>query len=83
MGIAYRFATILVVAVLFGGALGWSIDWAFAYFGIHTKPVFLIVSFMLGSAAGIRGVLGAAKGMNEQMARSMPSPEKAKEDETS
>lgn len=81
-GIAFRFATELVAALLVGGALGWGIDWAFGYFGIHTKPVFLILFFLLGAAAGIRGVMRAAGELNAEIARNMPAnPVKVDDDE--
>jgi ATP synthase protein I len=64
MGIAFRFATELVAALLVGGAIGWGLDWLLGYFGIHTRPVFLIVFFVLGAAAGILGVMRAAKEFN-------------------
>lgn len=59
-GIAVRLVTELVAALLVGSAMGWGMDWLFGYFGIHTKPVFLIVFFMLGAAAGLRGVIRTA-----------------------
>jgi len=68
LGIASRFATELVAALLVGGALGWGIDWLFGHFGVHTKPVFLIVLFVLGAAAGIRNVMRAAGEINAEMA---------------
>ncbi|HXC56407.1 MAG TPA: AtpZ/AtpI family protein [Rhizomicrobium sp.] len=73
MGIAGRFATELMAALLVGGALGWGVDWLFGRFGIHTKPVFLIVLFVLGAAAGIRNVMRAASELNAEMARH-PAP---------
>jgi ATP synthase protein I len=82
LGIAGRFATELVAALLVGGALGWGIDWAFGYFGIHTKPVFLILLFVLGAAAGIRGVMRAANEINADIASKMPAnPGKVEDDE--
>ena len=51
LGIAGRFATELVAALVVGGGLGWGVDWLFGHFGFHTKPVFLIVFFVLGAAA--------------------------------
>lgn len=82
MSIAFRFATELVAALLVGGALGWAIDWAFGYFGIHTKPVFLLVFFLLGAAAGIRGVMRAANELNAEIARNMPAnPARVDDDE--
>lgn len=68
--IAFRFATELVSALLVGGGLGWGIDWLFARFGFHTRPVFLIVFFVLGAAAGIRNVMRAATEINAEIAAS-------------
>jgi ATP synthase protein I len=69
LGIAFRFATELVVGIAAGGGLGWGIDWALnRLFAIHTRPVFLIVFFVLGAAAGIRNVIHAANELNERMA---------------
>ena len=67
-GIAFRFATEMVAALIVGGGLGWGIDWLFGHFGFHTRPVFLIVFFMLGAAAGIRNVMRAANEINAKMA---------------
>jgi len=80
MGIATRFATELVAALLVGGALGWGIDWLFGHFGVHTKPVFLILLFVLGAAAGIRNVMRAAGEINAEMAAHGPAPS-VKDDE--
>ncbi len=66
-GIAGRFATELVAALLVGGGLGWGIDWLFGHFGFQTRPVFLIVFVLLGAAAGILGVMRAAKEINAQI----------------
>jgi ATP synthase protein I len=68
MGIAFRFATELVAALLVGGAVGWGVDWLFGRFGIHTKPAFLILLFILGAAAGIRNVVRAAGQLNAEIA---------------
>jgi ATP synthase protein I len=68
LGIAFRFATELVAALLVGGALGWGLDWLFGFFGIHTRPLFIVVIFMLGAAAGIRNVMRAAKELNAEIA---------------
>lgn len=80
MGIAFRFATELVAALVVGGALGWGVDWLLGYFGIHTKPVFLIVFFLLGAVAGIRGVMRAATEINAGMAGE-PVPPAVSDDE--
>jgi ATP synthase protein I len=68
MGIAFRFTAELVSALVVGGAVGWGLDWLFGYFGIHTRPVFLLVMFILGAAAGIRNVMNAAKEINAEIA---------------
>ena len=73
MGIASRFATELVVALLVGGALGWGLDWLFGFFGIHTRPLFIVVFFVLGAAAGIRNVMRAANELNAEIA-AHPAP---------
>jgi ATP synthase protein I len=68
LGIAGRFATELVAALVVGGGLGWGVDWLLGRFGLHTKPVFLIVFFVLGATAGIRNVMRAANEINARMA---------------
>ena len=68
LGIAGRFSTELVAALVVGGGLGWGIDWLFGHFGVHTKPVFLLVCFVLGAAAGIRNVMRAADEINAAQA---------------
>jgi ATP synthase protein I len=67
-GIAGRFATELVAALIVGGGLGWGIDWLFGHFGFHTRPVFMIVFVVLGAAAGILNVVRAAREINAQIA---------------
>ncbi len=79
MGIAFRFATELVAALLVGGAIGWGADWMCGHFGLHTKPVFLILFFVLGAVAGIRNVMRAAKDINAEIA-AHPAPS-VKDDE--
>ena len=81
MGIAFRFATELVAALLVGGALGWGLDWLFGFFGIHTRPLFIVVLFMLGAAAGIRNVMRAAKELNAEIA-AHPAPSVKDDEET-
>ncbi len=69
LGVAFRFTTELVSALVVGGGLGWGIDWAFDHWSpIHTKPWGMVVMFVLGAAAGIRNVLGAARQLNAEMA---------------
>jgi ATP synthase protein I len=60
-GIAFRFATELVLGAAVGAAMGWGLDWLF-----HTRPVFIVVMSLLGVAAGIRNVVRAAQEMNAQ-----------------
>jgi ATP synthase protein I len=69
MGIAGRFATELVAALVVGGGLGWGLDWLCGHFGFHTRPVFLVLFFVLGAAAGIRNVMRAAAEINAGMAK--------------
>ena len=68
LGIAGRFATELVAALVVGGGLGWGVDWLLRPFRISHQPVFLIVFFVLGAAAGIRNVMRAANEINAEMA---------------
>ena len=72
LGIAGRFATEMVAALIVGGGLGWGIDRLFGHFGFRTRPVFLIVFFMLGAAAGIRNVMRAASEINAEIADKTP-----------
>lgn len=64
MGVAFRFGTEMIAGIAVGGALGWGIDWL-----AGTRPVFLIVMFVLGAAAGVLNVMRAAKEMTEQAAK--------------
>ncbi|HUJ02131.1 MAG TPA: AtpZ/AtpI family protein [Rhizomicrobium sp.] len=64
LSVAFRFTTELVAALVVGGALGWGMDRLFG-----TRPIFMVVMFFLGAAAGIRNVMGAAKEMNERAAK--------------
>jgi len=68
MGIAFRFATELGAALFVGAALGWLLDKF-----LHTSPIFLIVMFILGAAAGIRNVMRAAGELNAQAAAAKPT----------
>jgi ATP synthase protein I len=69
LGIAFRFSTEMVAALIVGGGVGYGIDWATAQWSpIHTKPWGLIVFFVLGAAAGILNVIRAAHELNAEMA---------------
>ncbi|HVV26715.1 MAG TPA: AtpZ/AtpI family protein [Rhizomicrobium sp.] len=74
-GIAFRFATELVAALIVGGGLGWGIDWLSGRLGFHTRPAFLILFFVLGAAAGIRNVMRAAHEINAEIAASRSDKE--------
>lgn len=74
-GIAFRFATELGAALFVGAGLGWLLDrW------LHTTPIFIVVMFILGAAAGIRNVMHAAKELNAEAAKH-PAPQAKDEDE--
>jgi ATP synthase protein I len=69
IGIAFRFATEMVAALVVGGGIGWGIDWASDHWSpLHTRPWGIVVLTMMGAAAGIRNVLAAAKEINAEMA---------------
>jgi len=70
LGIAFRFTAEMVSALVVGGGLGWGLDWLAGKLGFHTRPVFIVVMFVLGAAAGIRNVLRAAKEINAEIAAS-------------
>ena len=58
MGYAFRIGVELVAGLLVGGVIGWLLDsW------LGTLPLFLILFFFLGSAAGILNVYRAARQM--------------------
>jgi len=60
LGFAFRLATELVAGFVVGGGIGWLLDrW------LGTLPLFLLVFFGLGAAAGILNVVRTAKAMNE------------------
>jgi ATP synthase protein I len=69
LGIAFRFSTEMVAALVVGGGMGWAIDWITdRWSSIHTKPWGLIVFFVLGAAAGILNVIRAARELNAEIA---------------
>ena len=74
-GIAGRFATEFMVAIGVGVGLGWLLD----HF-LHTAPIFMVVMFFLGAAAGIRNVMQAAKALNAEAVKH-PAPAVKDEDE--
>jgi len=58
-GNATRVAAELVGGLFVGGGIGWGIDHLF-----HTAPWGIVVFFILGAAAGIRGVMRTAQKIN-------------------
>ena len=64
LGFAFRLATELVAGFVVGGIIGWLLDdW------LGTLPLFLLVFFGLGAAAGILNVVRTAHAMNEAAAK--------------
>ena len=62
LSIAFRLGTEMVSAVVVGTGLGWGMDWAFEHWAhIHTRPVGMVVMFVLGAATGIRNVIRTAQ----------------------
>jgi ATP synthase protein I len=58
MGYAFRIGVELVAGLVVGGGIGWLLDKLFG-----TLPLFLILFFFLGSAAGVLNVYRAARQM--------------------
>ena len=58
LGNAFKLGTELVAAVIVGTIIGFILD---NWFG--TKPILIIVFFLLGAAAGITNVIKAARKM--------------------
>lgn len=58
-GFALRIGVELLAALVVGGGIGWLLD---HWFG--TRPLFLIVFFLLGAAAGMLNVFRAGREIN-------------------
>jgi ATP synthase protein I len=71
LGVAFRFGTELLAAVAVGVAIGWGLDWVFG-----TRPVFILIMFVLGAAAGMRNVIVLANEINAQVQSDSPPSEK-------
>jgi ATP synthase protein I len=54
LSLGLRAASEFVSAVAVGAAIGWGLDWL-----LRTKPLFIIVFFMIGVAAGVWNVIRA------------------------
>lgn len=76
MGIAYRFMSEMLTAVVVGGAVGWGLDRLFG-----TRPILLIVLVLLGAAAGVRNVVHAANELNRTTAAGAETPPAAPDDD--
>lgn len=61
MGTAFRIASELVAGLVVGGFIGWQLDKWF-----DTSPVFLLIFFILGAAAGIWNVIRTALQMQAE-----------------
>ncbi len=71
MGRAFRISSELVVGLFVGGLIGWQLDaW------LDTSPVFLLVFFLAGAAAGIWNVIRTALEMQSSTADAQVAPEK-------
>jgi len=62
LGNAFKLGTELVAAVIVGTIIGFILD---NWFG--TKPILIIVFFLLGAAAGITNVIKAARKMQRDI----------------
>ncbi len=71
MGTAFRISSELVVGLLVGGLIGWLLDRWF-----DTLPVFLLVFFILGAAAGIWNVIRSALAMQSDTLDAQTASEK-------
>jgi ATP synthase protein I len=61
LGIAMRMSTEFVAAVVIGGGIGWVLDnW------LGTSPIFLLIFFFLGTAAGFLNVIRSAREMDAE-----------------
>ena len=58
LGVAFKMSTELVAAVLIGTFIGFILDSWF-----DTKPILIIIFFLIGVAAGITNVFRSAKNM--------------------
>lgn len=68
MSLAMKAGSEFVAAIIVGGAFGWGLDWL-----LRTKPLFTILFFFLGVAAGVWNVIratspkGASFGRNSRL----------------
>jgi ATP synthase protein I len=60
MGLAMRIISDLIAAICVGTAMGWGLDYLTGW-----APLFLVIFFFLGLAAGLFNVMKTAKEMNQ------------------
>ena len=65
-GTAFKLATELVVAVCVGVAIGLGLDYVTGY-----GPLFMLIFFFLGVAAGIKNVVTTAQDMQQAQLRAL------------
>lgn len=59
LNVAFKIATDLIAAIAVGVGIGWGLDsW------LSTKPLFLLIFFLIGTAAGLLNVIRTAKSLN-------------------
>ena len=75
MGTAFRISSELVVGLLVGGLIGWQLDKWF-----ESSPVFLLVFFILGAAAGIWNVIRTALAMQSDRVDAQAASNKPERD---
>lgn len=63
MAMAIRAVSEIVAAVLVGATIGWGVDW-----WLGTSPVFLLIFFLFGFAAGVVNVVRATRQMKPEAA---------------
>lgn len=67
IGLALRIGTEMVAGVVLGAAIGWGLDrW------LETRPLFLILFFLLGSAAGMLNVYRTVSGIGHAVGYKPP-----------
>ena len=77
MALGLRAGSEFVAAIIVGGAIGWGLDRL-----LSTKPLFLIVFFLLGTVAGVWNVVRATKPLPRAGAADKDgAPKRADDDE--
>lgn len=71
-GIAWRMTFELIASMVIGAGMGWGLDSLF-----DTRPLFLVIFWLLGFAAGIRTVMHTAKEVDKKAAAQAARNEQA------